>query len=210
MNHPKREEWVPYLFGEATSEARAQLSAHLRSCAECRHEIEAWQGIVKRLDQWKLASAAQPARRFAPAINWAAAAALVMLLAFGAGRVTARPDVEKVRAAIEPRMRNELKQELTALIQSQNARNAADILAAANQQTEQTLASLTKAIDDSRTEDARAFYAELKRLESQTFTQLMALKKDLDTVAVNTDASLQDTARTIVQLADFKQAMPPK
>ena len=41
MNHPKREEWVPYLFGETKPEAARQLNAHLKTCPECQESIVA-------------------------------------------------------------------------------------------------------------------------------------------------------------------------
>ena len=39
MNHPKREEWVPYLFGEATPQTRDKLTEHLQNCPDCAAEI---------------------------------------------------------------------------------------------------------------------------------------------------------------------------
>ena len=40
MNHPKPEEWVPYIYGETTGTARRELSDHLNSCDQCREEIK--------------------------------------------------------------------------------------------------------------------------------------------------------------------------
>ena len=99
MNHPKREEWAPYLFGETKIEVRRELNAHLKECADCRQEIENWQRSLARLDAWKLQSVPKPGLNFAPYLNWAAAAALLLLLGFGIGRLTAKADVDKVRAA---------------------------------------------------------------------------------------------------------------
>ena len=118
MNHPKREEWAPYLFGETKLEVRRELNAHLKECADCRQEIENWQRSLARLDAWKLQPVPKPGLNFAPYLNWAAAAALLLLLGFGIGRLTAKADVDKVRAAIEPAMRRELSQEKTGPIQA--------------------------------------------------------------------------------------------
>ena len=210
MNHPKREEWVPYLFGETRSEARRQLKAHLKECAECRHEIESWQRSLGRLDAWRLPLIPKPAPALTPFLNLAAAAALVLLLGFGIGRLTARVDVEKIRAAIEPEIRRELSQEFAGLVREEVAKSASATLAASGQQTDQAMTLLAKALDERWMEDNRAIYAGLEKVESQSFGQFVSLKKDLDTVALNTDAGLRDTQQELVQLADYKQPLRGK
>ena len=205
MNHPKREEWVPYLFGEAKSPARGELNAHLRDCPDCRQEIETWKMSLGLLDAWKLPPVARPAPSFAPMLNWAVAAALVLLVGFGIGRLTAKADMQKVRTAIEPELRRELRQEFARLTREEISKSASSTLAASAQQTEQAMAVLAKAVEDTRQEDNRAIYAALDKVESQSFAQFVSLKKDVDTVALNTDAGLRDTAQELVQLADYKQ-----
>src|SRR5438477_7717896 len=115
MNHPKREEWVPYIFGEARPDTRRELNAHLRDCPDCRQEIETWKMSLGLLDAWKLPPVPKPAPSFAPLLYWAAAAAVVLVVGFGIGRLSARADVQKVRAAIEPELRRELTQEFARL-----------------------------------------------------------------------------------------------
>jgi|ERR1044071_2405053 anti-sigma factor RsiW len=207
MNHPTREEWVPYVFGEAKSDVRQQLNAHLRNCPDCRQEIESWKASLKLLDSWKLPRISKPAPVYAPFFNWAAAAAMIMLLGFGIGRLTARADVQKVRAAIEPELRRELTQEIARLTREEISKSASATLATAGQQTDQAMAVLAKAIEDTRAEDNRSIYAALDRIESDGFAQFVSLKRDVDTLAVNTDAGLRNTAQELVQLADYKQ--PP-
>jgi|SRR5882724_10921200 len=205
MNHPTREEWVPYLFGETKPDARRQLNAHLKDCPDCRQEIDTWKMSLGLLDSWKLPPVPRPAPSFAPFLNWAAAAAVVLLAGFGIGRLTARADVQRVRAAIEQELRRELTQEFARLTREEMSKSASSTLAAAAQQTDQAMAVLTKAIEDTRTEDNRAIYAAMDKLESDSFAQFVSLKKDVDTVAVNTDAGLRNTAQELVQLADYKQ-----
>ena len=196
MNHPKPEEWVPYLFGETDPQTRRQLRAHLNDCPECRHEMEAWQRSRRRLDSWKLPAVKKPSFAFAPSLNWAAAAAVILLLGFTVGRLTAaRP--EAIRAAIEPQLRSELRQEFAEMLNQEVARSAAATLTASSQQTEQAVAVLAKAVEDGRAEDNRAVLAALNKLETRNFSQYVSLKKDLDTVALNTEHQL-------VQLADSK------
>jgi len=205
MSHPKREEWVPYVFGESNAQAHRHLSAHLDVCSECRAEVQAWKKSLNRLDAWKVPAAPRQLRLLGHAINWAAAAAVVLLVGFGVGRVSAtKVDLVKVRTAIEPQIRQEVSQQVERIIRAELARNASATVAASSQQTEQALAALAKALQEARAEDNRAVSAALKRLETQTFAQFVALKKDLDTVAMNTDASLRDTAQQLVQLVDYR------
>src|SRR2546430_10593054 len=108
MNHPKREEWVPYLFGETNSKSSRELKAHLRSCAECREELQGWESNLARLDAWKLPRATTAGEVFQPLFRWAAAAALALCLGIGIGRITAaKAGLETVRAASETAMRQD-------------------------------------------------------------------------------------------------------
>jgi anti-sigma factor RsiW len=144
MNHPEREEWVPYLFGEAKPEDRRRLKNHLAHCAECRAELENWQQSLKRLDAWRLPRSRPIREAAAPLFRWAAAAALVLILGFGVGRLTA-PKVDAER------MRVQLREELTQLVRQEVSRSAEQTLEAANRQTEAAVA-----------ESAQVLYATVK------------------------------------------------
>lgn len=209
MNHPKPEEWVPYVFGEASPEAKGQLSAHLQQCTDCRHEIDRWQQSLARLDAWKMPRPPRPVAAWTPFFRWAAATAVLLLLAgFGLGRATARTDVRQVRAALEPELRRTLVAELTQQMRGELARSADETLAAAGQQTAQSLAELTRAIENTRAEDKRVLEAALTKLDADSFAQFVTLKKQLDTVAVNAAAELRDTRQGLVQLAGYSKPNP--
>src|SRR5262245_38032670 len=107
MNHPKREEWVPYLFGEAKSEVRPELQQHLQNCTDCRSEIDNWKRTVRRLDAWQLPKAARRREAFAPMFKWAVASTVILVLGLGLalGRLTSiGGDAAKLREAIEPQI----------------------------------------------------------------------------------------------------------
>jgi ribosome-associated translation inhibitor RaiA len=206
MNHPKHEEWVQYLFGETPAETSRQLKGHLRSCSECREEIEGWKTSLGRLSAWKLPPAATPREIFQPFLKWAAAPAIILCLGFGIGRFTfARADVETVRAAIEPAMRQQLRQEVAQLVRDEQARAADAALATSGAQTRKLLADYAKGFELRRTEDNQAIYAALDKLDAQRIADALSLKKELDTVAVNTDAGLRHTEQELVQLAGYTQ-----
>jgi hypothetical protein len=206
MNHPKREEWVPYLYGEAAPEDRQRLKAHLESCGECRGEIEGWKRSLGRLDAWKLPRARKADGMFVPLLKWAAAAVIVLTAGFGAGRLTApRVDAGKLRAAVEPELRRQLSQELAQVVRDEVNLAAAATLTASGKQAGEMIAVYAKALEARRTEDSQAIHAALDRLASQRLDDFVLLKKDLDTVAVNTDAGLRQAEEQLVRLAGYTQ-----
>jgi len=181
MNHPEREEWVPYLCGEAKPEVRRHLNAHLQQCAECRDEIQSWKRSLGQLDAWKVPSARRPRELFAPLLRLAAAALFLLSVGFGVGRLTAwNANVEKVRAAIEPDLQKAMRQQLSQLVREEINRSVPGTLAVANEQADKIAAHWAQAL-------------------------WFSLKKDVDTVAVHVDAGLRDT-QELIQLAGYNRA----
>jgi Putative zinc-finger len=173
MNHPKPEDCVQYLYGEINPVLRRQLKEHVEGCAECREELQNWKSSLRRLDAWKLPRTDSRLDAVTPFLKWAAAALLVLGLGFGFGLMTARPpDLEKVRARIEP----EIRREFVEMLRREIDKSSATTLAQAQRQAEEVGA---------------AYYS--------------LLKKDLDTVAINTDVSLQQAQQVLLQVADYKQ-----
>ena len=182
MNHPKPEEWVPYLYGGLKPDARHQLKAHLHACAACRNELARWQRSSRRLNAWKLPSRRAPLESFFPGLKWAAAALFVLGLGFALGRLTTTQAIaSRVRAQVEPQIRQAVQQQLTQLVRDEVARTSPALLQAAGEQTVKALAAYSTA-NDTRMDD-------LERL-------CVGVKRQLDTVAINTQEGL-------VQLAGY-------
>ena len=183
MKHPNDEQWMSYLYDEVEPDERARLSAHLRGCAVCAGQIDTWQVAARDLDAWQLRpggaeSAAGRGREILlqRTIQWAAAAMILLGAGFLFGRIALPAiDQKKLIAAIEPEVRQQLRQELEA----------------------------------KRIEDNRAVRAALEKLDAQRIADYIALKKELDTVAVLTDAGLRDTEQQLAQLADYSQSSSP-
>jgi Putative zinc-finger len=191
MKHPEREEWVPFIFGEASAGQTRQLESHLDECAECRDEIQSWQRSLGRLDSWKLPAVAKRRTNFAPLVKWAAAAAVVLSIGFAIGRGTAaHVDADKVRAAVEKDLRGQLAQ----IARDEAAKTASLAITAYSQKTETRRAA-----------DNRVMFAVLERLETQHTTDCLTLKKELDTLAINADAGLRQTEEQLVQFADYSR-----
>jgi Putative zinc-finger len=187
MKHPEREEWIPFIFGEADAGRKRQLESHLDDCAECREEIQSWQRSLGRLDSWKLPPVAKRPTSFAPLMKWAAAAAVVLCVGFAMGRSSAHADAEKLRAAVERDLRGELAQ----IARDEAAKTASLAITAFSQKA-----------DTRRAADNRVIFSVLERVETQHATDCLTLKKELDTLAINADAGLRQTEEQLVQFAD--------
>jgi hypothetical protein len=202
MNHPERESWVPFLYGEVKPDLRQQLKAHLEVCAECRGEVERWQRSLARLDAWKLPRSRKPAELFVPILRWAAAALVVLGLGFGVGRISAAGSgAAKDRAALKLQLKQELRQELAQLAREEVSRATPATLATARSEANQLLAAYATNLEAQRDTDNQVIRTALERLQAQN----ISLKKELDTVALNTDAGLQQTEQQLAQLAVYKQ-----
>ncbi len=159
------------------------------------------------MDAWRLPTrpARVPLQR--PLVRWAAAAALMIGIGFGVGRFAtpATANAGKIRAAIEPEIRQQLRQELTQLLRDELDKAASATLAASGEQAKHWIEDYAQALETRRTEDNQAIRAALNKLESQRLADVVSLKKDVDTVAWWTDAGLRRARQELVQLADFTQ-----
>ena len=104
MNHPHRDEWIPYLYGELDAAQRKRLKIHLRQCRECRTQVSSWQRTAQRLDSWQIP---QP-RRSTWIPSFLKAAALVFLtlsIGVGLGRtyVSPPPETAALKAQVSAR-----------------------------------------------------------------------------------------------------------
>lgn len=205
MNHPKHEEWIPLIYGEADAAAKRHLEAHLSSCAECRTHVEAWRRTMGRLDAWKLPQSPRVAKGFSwRPLAWAAAAALV-IGAFVAGRFSA-PSVDAQQ------WRTELKSELLAELQQGLGRMAADssnalaglearVVAMSDRDGKLFANELVRVVNSLRTEDRSETEALFERLQKQYTTDFVLLRRDLETLASTTDEEIENARAKLSALA---------
>jgi hypothetical protein len=204
MNHPKREEWIPLLFGEADAETKQRLEAHLNSCAECGQEVNAWRRTMGRLDAWKLPKAPRAKSFSLQPVGWAAAAAII-IGAFMVGRFSApQVDGQKLRA--------ELKSELSAEIQEGFARVSSDsakalanlefrLASSSVREKEQMAEEFVQVINDLRSDDRKATEALFEKLQKQYTADFVLLRRDLETLASTTDEEIENARQRLYQLA---------
>lgn len=206
MNHPTREEWMSYLYDELTGEQQANLAAHLAVCPECKAKVADWRGLKKDLNAWQITEKPAHVVWNRAWVRWAAAAVVMLSVGFGTGRLSmsASVDPEKLRAAIEPSIRDQLRAELAQMLRDESEKSAAATLAAANDRANELVGDLAKAYEQRRADDNQAVYAALNRLDAQNVAGLASLRKELETVAVLTDVGFRQAQRQIYQLADYK------
>jgi hypothetical protein len=198
MNHPKQEEWLPYLDGEAAPETARRLAEHLKHCPECAAEIAGWQRSIQKLQQldWP-----HPLRTGAswiwPTLKWGIAAAIVVGVGFTLGRASA-PDAGKIKAETIAQVRAELRQEMQSDLL---AALAADPQSAKDSFQRQLAQQMQHVSARERDEDRRAMAGILNQLQQKETTDYLSLRKDLENLASTADDRLQQTRRQLNQIA---------
>jgi len=206
MNHPSREEWMSYLYDELTGKQHANLAAHLAVCPECKAQVAEWRGVTQELNAWNVEAKPSRSRFGQPLVRWAAAAALMIGFGFAVGRGLPGPvDVDKVRAAIEPSVRQQLRTEFAQLLRDEVEKSVSATLAASTTKTKEFLGEFAKAYEQNRADDNRAIFSALTKLDSQRVADSASLKRQLDTVAVFSETGLRETQHQLVQLANYTQ-----
>ena len=211
MKHPDREEWVPFVFGEADAEVRKRLGQHLHECPECAREVAGWRRSLRKLDRWPLPAPAEPcAVPFAPVLKWALAAALVLGAGLLIGRFTAPTPVNaaELRAEVESSVRSSLQREMQVALGQMRTQTAeavaaaeARLVKASASDTQRVWQGLLDVLSNTRAEDARSVQALLQRVQERHDAQFVALRKDLETLASTADEQLQQARLGLVQLA---------
>ena len=200
VDHPSREEWVAYLYGESDARDQSRLTAHLHDCAECRGQVEAWRKTMYALNAWELAPASSRARAVVP--QWvpvAAAAAFALFIGIGAARVTApKPvDVDALRAELGQNLRQEIGAEWRTALALTSERMYSDLY---TQLRDDVDASAARAVMLTRSEAGRAI-GEFARLyeedQTRSRTGIAEIIQYVDEQRVQDVAELRSTVRSL-------------
>lgn len=173
MTHATQDELIDFAYGELPTERRAAVEAHVASCDECRQKIAAWGAARSELAAWSLpdqvVSKVAPSRNTGVALRWAAAAAVLIGAGYGLARATAP-------ATLDPSaLRAQIVQELRVELASQQASFAAN-------ESQRRRSFETSVVQ------------EMTDLEMRRLTAEAALRKDVETVAIRTQAGFQHLA----------------
>jgi hypothetical protein len=191
MTHPTREDWMSFLYNESPSGTRAQLQAHLDGCAECRAQLATWQQAAQQMSEWKMQRRRKTSAT--PVLPWAIAAAFVALAAVGAVQlVSLGKEVKQLRASLPGQVRQELN---TALAQVAERASRS-----ASAEAQSLIAAVAEKLEEKRLTDQQATFTALQKLNAQRLADYAALRKELETVAVFSEAGLQRAENQISSL----------
>jgi len=230
MNHPKPEEWAPYLFGEATPAARHKLAAHLQNCPDCAAEIAGWRQSLKKLDRWKLPRMRpRSAQGPPPLLKWGVAAALVLGAGVGLGRWSA-PALDlntlqtRIDASVKSSLAVELQPQLNADLQralgttgghltnefrTQLNSALAGVVDASAVETQRLLGEFIQTSNRAREEDRRITFSWIEKIQKQHAADYLSLRTDLETVASLTDEEIRRARQSLNRLAANKSNNEP-
>jgi len=210
MNHPTNEQWISYCYNEVHARERAELAAHLQSCPECAGTLDAWRRTRSDLDEWKLRRKRRRRALIPPALKWATVAAAALFLGFALGRFAlATQIVGGLRARLETEVRNQLRGWLAQMLREEMNKTRNSLTVASEERTKELLKVFAGEMRGRQKEEIRALYTALDKIDSQRASDYLALKKELDTLAVNADAELRTTERHLIQLATYGQPIGP-
>ena len=128
--------------------------------------------------------------------RWAVAAAVVLAAGVAAGRMTA-PDAKAMRADVEA----SVKSAVTAEFQQALARSEARLAAAAEENSRDLLRTFSETMEGAREEDKQAMLAFVQEQQRQVDARMIALRRDMETLAVTADQEFRQAKFTMTQLA---------
>lgn len=228
MEHPTREEWMDYVYGELDRRSRSRLTAHLAECRECEASVAEWHHAMGKLDAWQIPDEGPRALPVRRALQWVAAAVLLIALGYGIGRLyrSPAPDVEALRGELEASLSQKFRHELSADLEAAVAdarfeiqddlyrqlRSDVDELAlqtfaVSSAVTNRLLSQFIQAYDEWRAEDQQVIVAALRELESRRLTDDALLRSDLVSLATLTEEELLRTRRDVATLLTYGRSV---
>ena len=198
LNHPESGEWMGFLYGEIAAPRRRELRAHLEQCPACTSQVKSWRASLSDLDEWHVPTRRASAGGWMPVLRWATAAAAVLAVGMGMGRMmspSAR-EVAELKASVA-----QLSQSVRQNNGSDNVGAIAEATTAANAETVRLLTQYTALQENQRTADQLA----LKDVLDTFDVRLASLRTELETVAVNTEGGFQATRQNLARLVSFQE-----
>jgi len=193
VNHPDAPEWMAFLYEEIAPEKKRELSAHLASCAACAEQVQTWRGGMKELDQWVLPALPQKRREWVPVVKWAVAAAVVLCVGFALGRM-ASPASSEI-ASLKTRLA-QLEQSVPRSRGLDEGKAVQVATSAANTETLRLLADYSRSAEEQRVADRQQVNFTLQAFD----LRLNRVRTELETVAVNTETSFEQTHENLTRL----------
>jgi hypothetical protein len=219
--HPDDSEWMPFLYGECEPARQSLLEAHRCECEVCSQKVTAWQSTMTSLDSWQvdqprpvMPAASGHSQSIRTDRSWlliAAACLLAFSGAFLAGRSFASKnevDVAALTSEVKAQLRMELsaslRSELSSIVQTEIGKVRPDrieLLPLIESESDRIVtATLAKWEQNDSTERQK-----LQQVLSSILGNQVALRTDLENLAIEAEAQIIRTRRELVRLS-----MPPQ
>ena len=185
MTHPSGEDWMSYLYDELPATARSRMRDHLEACEECRVKLEGWERMSRSLDEFTLPRHSHTSRQ-SRLSRWAIAAGFVAFAAAGAMHVAAlNREVKQLRA------------EFNAVVTQERGQQVKGV----NAEVQALITAVAQRLEAQRLADHQTTLGALQRLTRQHAEDYTALRVELETVAILTEAGLQRAQNQIATIA---------
>ena len=200
---------MSFLYDELSPQTKATLQVHLDVCTDCSAQVESWRRATHRLNDWRLLPRRH--RSAIPLFRWAAAAALMALAAVGGTRLWAlNSEVATLRAEMRGSFQRETEDRVRATLAAEWRRDfdaavaqlSTDATRVANREAQALIASFVNNYEEKRLQDQQVTLAALQELQQKQARDHAGLRKELETVAVLTEAGLQRAQNQIASITD--------
>ncbi|HEY6226003.1 MAG TPA: hypothetical protein VI282_02665 [Verrucomicrobiae bacterium] len=183
MKHPTREQLVAFLYEDCGRAEKSETAQHLDTCAECRNQLQTWRATATTLNKYQVAPTVSLWQRTGVKAfrrSWLplSAAAAILLV----GGITLGSTWQSRANSNQSQVIAELRQR----IESSEQENA---------KTKKLLADLSDAVAENRAKDHEALVAVAQEVQ--------ATRKDVETVAVLTEAGFKNAQNQLVRLANY-------
>ena len=208
--HPTTEDWMNFLYDEVSADRKQEFARHLDECRSCSDRIKHWQLTMSHLDCWSpdnqsssgTTSVSTPIpnahRGFPVWMQWTVTLAC-LATAFFLGRLTAidhqqqsavaTPDI----TAIEERLRSTVERTLTDQVAQQLSDQQQQMYESQKQTSEQTTEAMLAVYAQQDFQDRR----QTRDMLNDLIQNQIALRQDLETLAVEAEAQILKTQREI-------------
>ena len=177
MKHPNRVELMSYFYDELEREPRRMIERHLGQCEPCQTQLAQWRATARQLDTYAVSGRRTLQPAWQPLTRWAL--------------VTATAAAVLLVGFAIGRMTSVSRTELEAMKRDVETHATSVARAEAQQQLQQFVVNVSKRLDT---------------LRAQQTSDYTLLRRELETVAVLTEASFQQTEKKMFQLADTRAA----
>lgn len=162
--------------------------------------------------------------------KFAAAAVLLIIVGFTAGRLTtaAPPDMEEIRAALVPQIRDQLQGQMKQYLQLGLANSyvrlkddlteqyrrdlnqlASNVVNASGSVTNQLLQDLIESIDTAQAQERQWFTAAIEQVESNRLQDNAQLSNAFVNFAAQTESELYQTQQNVAKLLEYTRYEEP-